>query len=615
MASTTTELPISLAGSKSKTGSDALEAEAIGLDVAVRIHGSQVAAVVLESTEHVEPFEEDTSTMIVFPRGAVVKLRARVRTGHAMVLTNLSTKQTALCRIIQVNTAPNIAHYVKLEFVQPVPGFWGVHFPSEPLPSARSQEPTDSNSAPTVSATLQTKAAETAPANRTPVPQIAAPAPPKTPASQTSAPIPARAGAQSIPGEPPARETKPTPPRDLPLSVPSMEYGSERPGQKEDLVPLASGSPSANHKILSLPKTSSPRPSKSNKSKRETPTAAVEQPIFDSLTTQEDIFASEAVAVSSQEYKKELQHQTSAPTLQNTLATIDYSSLTQPGATPKPRSLALKIAAAAVVVLAFVAAGAMYLRRVPVRTSQAASSSVVPSQPALQPTSATPDSIVEPPPTATTSSPAATEFDSEAKPVADVPKAATSKQNSITAQPVRGPETSATAAGQPVISTGMANIYAGDLKARVRIARRAAAHVAAPVPDVNSAARTKGIPPIVGENALGSLVPDTGHSNLVAPIPAAPVKGGNVQPPKLLSSVAPTYPQLAATNHVEGEVKIQAEISASGRVISTKVISGPILLRTAATNAVRQWKYSPAKLDGKAITMQYDVTVRFRLNR
>lgn len=611
MASTTTELPISLAGSKSKTGSDALEAEAIGLDVAVRIHGSQVAAVVLESTEHVEPFEEDTSTMIVFPRGAVVKLRARVRTGHAMVLTNLSTKQTALCRIIQVNTAPNIAHYVKLEFVQPVPGFWGVHFPSEPLPSARSQEPAGPNSAPTVSATLQTKATETAPASRASVPQIAATATPIAPVPQTSAPIPARAGTQSIISEPPARETKPTPPRDLPLAVPSMEYGSERLGQQEDLVPLASGSPSADRKALSLHKASFAVPSKS---KGETRTAAVEQPIFDSLTTQEDIFTSEGVADSGQEYKKELQHQT-GELARKTLATIDYSSLAQPGATPKPRPLALKIAAAAVVVLAFVAAGAMYLRRAPARTSQTPSSFVTPSQPALQRTAATPDSVIAPP-VATTSSPSATKLNSETVPVADVPKATSSKQNSITPEPTRASQKSATATSQPVISTGMANIYAGDLKAHVRIAPRATAQVAAPVPDVNGAAGTKGIPAIAGGDALGSLVSGAGRANLV-PIPAspAPVKGGNVQLPKLLSSVAPTYPQLAATNHVEGEVKIQAEISASGRVTSTKVISGPILLRAAATNAVRQWKYSPAKLDGKAITMQYEVTVRFRLNR
>src|SRR5579864_3015184 len=193
MASITTELPISPGASKSKTGSD-LEAEAFGLEVAVRVHGSQVAAVVLESTEHVEPFEEDTTTMIVFPRGAVVKLRARVRTGHSMVLTNLLTKQTALCRIIQVNTAPNVAHYVKLEFTQPAPGFWGVHFPSDPLPSARTAETPKAAPAPASPARLATPVA---PVIQTPIRVEVQPAPLKPPVPET---------------------TKPTPPRELNLS-------------------------------------------------------------------------------------------------------------------------------------------------------------------------------------------------------------------------------------------------------------------------------------------------------------------------------------------------------------------------------------------------------------
>lgn len=70
MGSIATDVPGSVAGTKPKgSGTDSLENEAVGLEVAVRIHGSQVAAVVLDATEHVEPFEEDTSTMIVFPRG------------------------------------------------------------------------------------------------------------------------------------------------------------------------------------------------------------------------------------------------------------------------------------------------------------------------------------------------------------------------------------------------------------------------------------------------------------------------------------------------------------------------------------------------------------------
>ena len=599
MASTTTELPISAAGSKSKAGSDALEAEAIGLDVAVRVHGSQVAAVVLESTEHVEPFEEDTSTMIVFPRGAVVKLRARVRTGHAMVLTNLSTKQTALCRIIQVNTAPNIAHYVKLEFAQPVPGFWGVHFPSEPLPS-RSQEP-----AVPASATLEAKPAEPAASvNREPIRQAAAPV---APVLQTSIQTPTRTGAQPTASETRARETKSTLPRDLPLSVPSMEYGSERVGQKEDLMPLASGSPSADRKTLSLPKAPFPTSGKSSKSKRESRAAAAEQPIFDSLTTQEDVFSRDAAGESGEERRH-----ADAEATRRMLAVIDYSSLTRPTATPKPRSLVLKIAAAVVVILAFVAAGAMYLRRVPAHPSQASNFTTAPSQPVLQPTVTTPDTLVTPPVT-TTSAPSSTKVNSEAPRVTDIPKAS-SNQNSITAEPARAPQKAAAAANRPTISTGLASVYAGDLKARVRIAPRAASHVAAPMPNVN-APGIKEIPAGQGGNALGSLVSGAGTSNLVAPATPAPVQGGKLQLPRLLSSIEPAYPQLAVANHVEGEVKIRAEIDDSGRVTSTKVISGPILLRSAATNAVRQWKYSPATLDGKPIATEYNVTVRFRLNQ
>lgn len=602
MASTTTELPISPA-SKSKTGSDALEAEAIGLEVAVRVHGSQVAAVVLESTEHVEPFEEDTTTMIVFPRGAVVKLRARVRTGHAMVLTNLLTKQTALCRIIQVNTAPNIAHYVKLEFAQPAPGFWGVHFPSEPLPSARTVEASK------------------------PVSTPAPPAPLATPV----APIiqkPARVEIQPAPVTPPVRETiKPTPARELNLSVPTTEYGNERPGEKEDLVPLASGSPSADRKALSASRVPAVAPAKPKRAS----SPVAEQPIFDSLTTQEEVFSREMAAThTGEEYQGEATRQTDARASRKTIAAIDYSSLLQPEPTPKRNSSVLIFAGAVVVVLAFVAAGAMYLRHNPkVRAQIPASVAVISSSPSpssSSPSSSSPSSSLQEPAAqdaVVTTNPSVPATSSSTPPPqvqqnADVPAPVlATHRSSITTGPehVSQKRTAATSRPGISISTGMADIYAGDLKARAEIKPRNAAHVTAPVPDVG-AASSKEIPVMPNGN-LGSLVSGVGGSTLVAPAPPEPevVQGGHVRLPKLVSSVAPVYPQLATANHVEGEVKIQAEINASGKVTSTKVLSGPILLRSAALNAVRQWKYSPAMLDGKAISTQYVVTVRFRLNQ
>jgi len=44
-----------------------------------------------------------------------------------------------------------------------------------------------------------------------------------------------------------------------------------------------------------------------------------------------------------------------------------------------------------------------------------------------------------------------------------------------------------------------------------------------------------------------------------------------------------------------------------------KVVSGPTLLQQAATDALKQWKYQPASLDGKPVSMHVTVTIQFRL--
>ena len=96
--------------------------------------------------------------------------------------------------------------------------------------------------------------------------------------------------------------------------------------------------------------------------------------------------------------------------------------------------------------------------------------------------------------------------------------------------------------------------------------------------------------------------------------PAAPVPvGGDVKIARMISSVPPTYPPMAKTQRVSGDVRIDALIDASGRVSSMKVISGPSLLHQAAMEALRQWKYQPASLDGKPVAMHLTVTIQFRL--
>jgi len=100
----------------------------------------------------------------------------------------------------------------------------------------------------------------------------------------------------------------------------------------------------------------------------------------------------------------------------------------------------------------------------------------------------------------------------------------------------------------------------------------------------------------------------TRHNPPAAPLPI----GGEVKQAQLLKSVPPLYPPIAKTQHLSGKVQIDALIDASGNVASVKVLSGPTLLHQAALDAVKQWKYSPAMLDGQPTTMHLTVTVEFR---
>ena len=98
--------------------------------------------------------------------------------------------------------------------------------------------------------------------------------------------------------------------------------------------------------------------------------------------------------------------------------------------------------------------------------------------------------------------------------------------------------------------------------------------------------------------------------------PAAPVSklavGGDVKQAVLISSVPPMYPAMARTQRVSGSVVVDALIEPNGRVSTMKVVSGPPTLQQAAMDAIKQWKYRPATLDGSPVAMHLTVTIQFR---
>jgi protein TonB len=73
----------------------------------------------------------------------------------------------------------------------------------------------------------------------------------------------------------------------------------------------------------------------------------------------------------------------------------------------------------------------------------------------------------------------------------------------------------------------------------------------------------------------------------------------------------PMYPPIAKAAHVSGAVVLHAIISKSGTIENLEVISGPEMLRTAATEAVRTWRYKPYILNGEPTEVETTVTVNF----
>jgi periplasmic protein TonB len=89
---------------------------------------------------------------------------------------------------------------------------------------------------------------------------------------------------------------------------------------------------------------------------------------------------------------------------------------------------------------------------------------------------------------------------------------------------------------------------------------------------------------------------------------------GRVVEPRKLHDVPPVYPEAAKQARVQGVVILECTISNEGRVTDVRVLRGVPLLDVAAVDAVKQWSYTPARLDGKPVPVIMTVTVNFRLN-
>lgn len=112
-----------------------------------------------------------------------------------------------------------------------------------------------------------------------------------------------------------------------------------------------------------------------------------------------------------------------------------------------------------------------------------------------------------------------------------------------------------------------------------------------------------------GSSDLGSLVRPAATPKL-----ASAATQSNLVNASLLHTVPAIYPEIAKARHLSGAITLKFTITKEGKVANPKYISGPVIFRDAAFDAVKQWTFKPAMLNGQAIDQENQVTMNFKPN-
>lgn len=83
----------------------------------------------------------------------------------------------------------------------------------------------------------------------------------------------------------------------------------------------------------------------------------------------------------------------------------------------------------------------------------------------------------------------------------------------------------------------------------------------------------------------------------------------------VLSRPPATYPALARAAGVTGTVVVDTHVSRKGTVISLDIIDGPPLLRQAALDTLKNWRFKPYLVNGDAVEWRTTINIGFNLSK
>jgi len=648
VANSTTAAPASETSAPPKqtaAPSATLRADALSLEVPVKVHGSRVTGIARGTAPQTEPFEEETGTMIVFPHGGVIRMSTTVTASQMLVVTNLKTRQDAICRVVKVRTFSNMQAYVEVEFTHQQPGYWGVHFPSEspdktsePAPAiAPTAAPVAIPEAPAMPAPVQTVP--------TPAPFVAPPPPPTVmtpvvpPPAAPSAPAVFNPPAPVIPAPPSKREptfisfgtqeevqpfaltttltaaeriaqsSPATPTRTRPEPVPP-KFISEIPDTSadNDALPVAPVESAAAPHVAAQPSLTMGELHGDQRGIAVAPPDDTSQTIAGAEQANAD--ATDAPAKSSRAIFGSFSggtalsgsHAFPVDSFDASLDSSGEAATDHPGASRNNNWL--MIAACVTILFATVVGGVLYFRphtAASARNDAANSNSPAVPQPLAFQTPATVPDAGTPE--------VAPLHNSAAHPVAVVAQAP------APSVAVNGADSNDE--GPRIVPKPASNLAPGTIKGALAnhpvATQRSDADQSVQAPSVDAA--------LADDSSNASALSGIVSSNVAAPaapeIPTeGPVKvGGNVKEPRLVSRVMPEYPLVAKQAGIQGDVVVKTTIDPKGNVVNMQVVSGPAMLRGPALSALRRWRYEPSTLNGQPISVQMLVTIKFSSNR
>jgi TonB family protein len=127
--------------------------------------------------------------------------------------------------------------------------------------------------------------------------------------------------------------------------------------------------------------------------------------------------------------------------------------------------------------------------------------------------------------------------------------------------------------------------------------------------------------PRLPANVLGPVDPsqppqgERQNASRVVIAAAAPSRSVNFQESKFISGPSPVIPPVARELGIRGDVNLEATVDRRGAVTNVTILSGHPLLFSAVTNAVLEWRFQPATLNGQPLEVRVRIQVIFEAER